>query len=64
MHPSGQNIQHSRQRLHLAGSMTGRNVLHEPVFPMAATVGYDMGVTGKSFMLFGVLLIESHYCLR
>jgi len=41
----------------------GRNVLQEPVFPMAATVGYDIGVTGRSFMLFGILLIDAHYCL-
>ena len=64
MLPSGQNIQHSRQWLHLVWSMIGRNVLHEPVFPIAATVGYDIGVTGRSFMVFGVLFIEGHYCLR
>jgi len=30
---------------------------------MADTVGYDMGVIGRSFMVFGVLFIECHYCL-
>lgn len=57
MQPSGQKIQQSRQRLHFAGSRTGRKVLQNPVIPVLATVGSDKGVIGRSFRCLGALII-------
>lgn len=55
MQPSGQKIQHNRQRVHFFVSITGRKVLQNPVCPMLATLGEERGVIGKSFMLLGSL---------
>lgn len=53
MQASGQNIQQIWQRVHLAVSIFGLNVRHEPVLPVLASRGRESGVIGKSLIFFG-----------
>jgi len=53
MQASGQNIQQIWQPLHLAVSIFGLNVRHEPVLPVLASRGRESGVIGKSRIFFG-----------
>ena len=61
MHASGQYTQHILQPVHFSMFIMGRKVLQDPVLPVLATRGREIGVIGKSRIFSGAFAIACHH---